>query len=110
MKKAFLLALAVLCLGAAPAAAVTDLWALDQQSGEPASMKGFPSKYRIFSAAEHKKLNAGLQKQYSQPLTYCNQEFMVSNAQKRWIATHEKAGHRIVLRERLPKGKHRNVC
>jgi hypothetical protein len=28
----------------------------------------------------------------------------------RWLVTHGKAKHRIVLRERLPKGQHRNVC
>ena len=91
------------------AEAVTDLWALDD-NGESARLKGFPSKVRVYSAEEFKALNAGLQKTYSQRKVFCNQEFMLSTAQVRWIVTHGKAKHRIVLRERLPKGQHRNVC
>jgi hypothetical protein len=92
-----------------PAVAVTDLWALDDK-GESAKLKGFPSKVRVYSAEEHKALNAGLQKTYSQRKVFCNQEFMLSTAQVRWLVVHDKAKHRIVLRERLPKGQHRNVC
>lgn len=92
-----------------PAAAVTDLWALDDK-GESARLKGFPSKVRVYSAEEHKSLNDGLKKTYSQKKMFCNQEFMLSTAQVRWLVTHGKAKHRIVLRERLPKGQHRNVC
>jgi hypothetical protein len=92
-----------------PALAVTDLWALDDK-GEPARLKGFPSKVRIYSAEEHKALNAGLQKTYSQSKVFCNQEFMLSTAQVRWLVVHGKAKHRIVPRERLPKGQHRNLC
>src|SRR5262249_23596156 len=91
------------------AEAVTDLWAIDD-NGEPARLKGFASKVRVYSADEHKTLNAGLQKTYSQMKVFCNQEFMLSTAQVRWLGTHGKAKHRIVLRERLPKGQHKNVC
>ncbi len=104
------LAVAALFLSSPSAASVTDLWALDQKTGEPASLRGFPSKHRIYSLSEHEKLNDGLKKSYSQRVVYCNQEFMISTAQRRWIAAHEKAGNRIVLRERLPKGQNRNVC
>jgi hypothetical protein len=92
-----------------PALAVADLWALNDK-GNPAPLKGFPSKVRVFSAEEHKTLNAGLKRTYSQRKVFCNQEFMLSTAQVRWLVIHGKAKHRIVLRERLPKGKHRNVC
>ena len=92
-----------------PAQAVTDLWALNEK-GDPAPMKGFPSKVRVYSAEEHKSLNAGLQKTYSQRKVFCNQEFMLSTAQVRWLVIHGKSKHRIVPRERLPKGKHRNLC
>jgi hypothetical protein len=92
-----------------PAQAVTDLWALNDK-GDPAPMRSFPSKVRVYSAEEHKSLNVGLQRTYSQRKVFCNQEFMLSTAQVRWLVTHGKAKHRIVLRERLPKGKHRNVC
>lgn len=91
------------------AEAVTDLWALDDK-GESARLKGFPSKVRIYSAEEHKALNDGLKKTYSQRKVFCNQEFMLSTAQVRWLVTHGKAKHRIVPRERLPKGQHRNLC
>ena len=91
------------------AVAVTDLWALDDK-GESAKLKGFPSKVRIYSAEEHKALNDGLKKTYSQRKVFCNQEFMLSTAQVRWVVTHGKAKHRIVLRERQAKGQHRNVC
>ena len=91
------------------AEAVTDLWALDEK-GESARLKGFPSKVRVYSAEEFKSLNAGLQKTYSQRKVFCNQEFMLSTAQVRWLVTHGKSKHRVVLRERLPKGQHRNVC
>ena len=100
-------AIALASTGAAEA--VTDLWALDDK-GESARLKGFPSKVRVYSAEEHKALNAGLQKTYSQRKVFCNQEFMLSTAQVRWLVTHGKAKHRVVLRERLPKGQHRNVC
>lgn len=100
---------AAITLVAEPASAVSDLWALDEK-GEPAPMRGFASKVRVYSAEEHKTLNAGLQKTYSQPRVFCNQEFMLSTAQVRWLVTHGKAKHRIVLRDRLPKGKHHNVC
>jgi uncharacterized protein YecT (DUF1311 family) len=103
------LAAATIAFAAHPAAAVTDLWALTDD-GEQARLKGFASKIRVYSADEHKQLNAGLQKTYSQRKVFCNQEFMLSTAQVRWIVTHTKAKHRIVLRERLPKGQHRNVC
>ena len=99
----------VITLMAAPASAVSDLWALDEK-GEPKGMKGFPSKVRVYSAEEYKNLNAGLQKTYSQRKVFCNQEFMLSTAQVRWLVTHGKSKHRIVLRERLPQGKHHNVC
>ncbi len=92
-----------------PAQAVTDLWALNDK-GEPAHLRGFASKVRVYSAEEHKSLNAGLQRTYSQRKVFCNQEFMLSTAQVRWLITHSKAKHRIVLRQRLPKGKFRNVC
>jgi hypothetical protein len=95
---------------AAPAAAVTDLWALQKSGDESAALKGFPSKIRIFSVAEHEKLNEGLKRQHTLKVTFCDQAFMITTAQRRWIATHEKAGHRIVLREREKNGKHRNVC
>ena len=100
---------AAITLVSDPAAAVSDLWALDEK-GESARLKGFASKVRVYSAEEHKVLNAGLAKTYSQRKVFCNQEFMLSTAQVRWLVTHTKAKHRIVLRERLPKGKHRNVC
>lgn len=106
---AIAIAAAMIAFAAQPAEAVTDLWALND-NGEPARLKGFASKVRVYSAEEHKQLNAGLQKTYSQRKVFCNQEFMLSTAQVRWIVTHGKAKHRIVLRERLPKGKHRNVC
>lgn len=112
MKKllAIVIAAAAIAFAAiAPALAVTDLWALDDK-GESARLKGFPSKVRVYSAEEYKHLNAGLQKTYSQRKVFCNQEFMLSTAQVRWLVTHGKAKHRIVLRERLPKGQHRNVC
>ena len=112
MIKLFAIALAVTSIAFAtsgPAQAVTDLWALNDK-GEPAPMKGFPSKVRVYSAEEHKSLNAGLQKTYSQSKVFCNREFMLSTAQVRWLVTHGKSKHRIVLRERLPKGQHRNVC
>ena len=93
----------------APAGAVTDLWALND-NGEPAHLKGFASKVRVYSTDEFTSLNDGLKKTYSQKKVFCNQEFMLSTAQVRWLVTHTKAKHRIVLRERLPKGQHRNVC
>jgi len=92
-----------------PAEAVTDLWAITD-NGESARLKGFASKVRVYSAEEHKTLNAGLQKTHSHRKVFCNQEFMLSTAQVRWLVTHGKAKHRIVLRERLAKGQHRNVC
>jgi hypothetical protein len=91
------------------AQAVTDLWALDDK-GASARLKGFPSRVRVYSAEEHKTLNDGLKRTYSQKKVFCNQEFMLSTAQVRWLVTHGKAKHRIVLRQRLTKGKHRNVC
>ncbi len=91
------------------AEAVTDLWALDDK-GEPARLKGFAKTERIYSVEEHKQLNAGLQRKYLHRKVFCNQEYMLSTGQLRWVVTHSKAKHRIVLRERLPKGKHRNVC
>ena len=100
---------ATIALAATPAWAVSDLWALDDK-GESARLKGFASKIRVYSAEEHKTLNAGLQKTYSQSKVFCNQEFMLSTAQVRWVVTHTKAKHRIVLRERQPKGKYHNVC
>ncbi len=110
--KTTLLALTVAALASIPpaAAAVSDLWALDQKSGEPANYKGFPNIQRVYSVDVHGKLNDGLRKSYSQRVVYCNQEFMISTAVRRWISAQEKAGHRIVLRERLPKGQNRNVC
>jgi len=69
-----------------PASAVSDLWALDEK-GEPKGLKGFPSKVRVYSAEEHKNLNVGLQKTYSQRKVFCNQEFMLSTAQVRWRST-----------------------
>jgi hypothetical protein len=106
---AVVIAATTIAFAAAPASAVTDLWALTE-NGEQARLKGFASKIRVYSVEEHKTLNAGLQKTYSQRKVFCNQEFMLSTAQVRWVVTHTKAKHRIVLRERLPKGQFRNVC
>ncbi len=100
---------AAISLVSEPASAVSDLWALNEK-GESAPLKGFPSKVRVYSAEEHKTLNAGLAKTYSHRKQFCNREFMLSTAQVRWLVTHTKAKHRIVLRERLTKGQHRNVC
>jgi hypothetical protein len=106
---AIVLAGTVIAFVATPASAVMDLWAVDEK-GEPARLKGFASKVRVYTAEEHKQLNEGLQKTYSQKKVFCNQEFMLSTAQVRWLVTHGKMKHRIVLRERLPKGRHQNVC
>lgn len=103
------IAAAVIAFAAQPAAAVTDLWAVNNK-GEPAPLRGFASRTRVFSLDEHRQLNAGLRRTYLHRKVFCNQEFMLSTAQVRWLVTHGKARHRIVLRERLPKGKHRNVC
>jgi hypothetical protein len=103
------IAATAIAFAAEPAGAVTDLWALTD-NGESAKLRGFASKVRVYSLEEHKNLNAGLQKTYSQRKVFCNQEFMLSTAQVRWVVTHMKAKHRIVLRERLREGKHRNVC
>ena len=103
------IAAAAISFAAAPAGAVTDLWALDD-NGESAKLKGFASKVRVYTLEEYNGLNAGLQKTYSQRKVFCNQEFMLSTAQARWLVVHTKAKHRIVLRERLREGKHRNVC
>ncbi len=112
LKFAFIFAanLALLGLAAAPAFAVNDLWALQKDADDNANLKGFPSRIRIFSVAEHEKLNDGLKRQHSLKVTFCNLDFMITTAQRRWIATHEKAGHRIVLREREKDSKHRTVC
>ncbi len=108
--KLFTASAALLMIAAAPAAAVNDLWALQKDVDESANLKGFPSRIRIFSVTEHENLNEGLKRQHSLKVKFCDLEFMITTAQRRWIATHEKAGHRIVLREREKNGKHRNVC
>jgi hypothetical protein len=99
----------VIALASTPASAVTDLWALDGK-GEPVRIKGFTSKTRVFSKKEFDHLNAGLKRTYSHRKMFCNQEFMLSTAQVRWLTVHSKARHRIVLRERLRHGRFRNVC
>jgi uncharacterized protein YecT (DUF1311 family) len=91
------------------AAAVMDLWALDKQ-GKPAKAVNFSPKTRVYSEAEHKELNAAFKKRFRFEVVYCNQKLMVDSTQKRWIAAHEKAGNRVVLRERQTGGRFRNVC
>ena len=102
---------AVLALAAAPAAAagVTDLWALDAK-GEPVKVGNFQTKTRIYSAEELARQPTAFRNGYPHKVTFCNVEFRVSSTQKRWIAAHQKAGNRIVLRERRPQGKFQNVC
>lgn len=106
---------AVAGIVAAPAAAepagasVLDLWALDKQ-GKPAKAVNFSPKTRVYTVVEHKELNAAFKKRFRFEVSFCNQKLMVDSTQKRWIAAHEKAGHRVVLRERMTGGRFRNVC
>jgi hypothetical protein len=91
------------------AAAVMDLWALDKL-GKPAKAVNFGSKTRVYSEAEHKELNAAFKKRFRFEVVFCSQKFLVDSTQKRWIAAHERAGNRVVLRERQTGGRFRNVC
>lgn len=110
MLRSFCLAFALIAAaGTAEAAGVTDLWALDGK-GEPVKIGNFQSKTRIYSAEELARQPVAFRNGYPHKVTFCNVEFKVSSTQKRWIAAHQKAGNRIVLRERRPQGKFQNVC
>jgi hypothetical protein len=110
MLRPILLCLAVLAAALpARAAGVTDLWALDAK-GEPAKVGNFQAKTRIYTAEELARQPSAFRAGYPHKVTFCNVEFLVSSAQKRWIAAHRKAGNRIVLRERRPQNKFHNVC
>ena len=65
---------------------------------------------RIYSEAAHGKLKAKTRKSYTQKMTFCDKPFYVRGVHKQWIAAHRKAKHRIVLRERVSKGKSRRIC
>lgn len=100
---------AYIVYAAAPAGAVADLWAVDTK-GEPAKLRGFTHRERVYSIEEHTALNSAMQKKFAHKVVFCNQDYYVSTATKRWISVHTKAKSRIVLRSRLPKGKFRDVC
>lgn len=65
---------------------------------------------RVYRAANSSKMKASTRKKFANKVRYCGQDYMVSNVQKRWIAAHTKAKHRIVVRERVSKGKFKTIC
>jgi len=70
----------------------------------------FSKTTRIYSPADHAKLKMKTRKNYSHKVTFCEKPYLLRTAQRRWIAAHRKAKHRIVLRERIAKNKTRQVC
>lgn len=65
---------------------------------------------RIYREADHGKLKGKTRKSYAEKMTFCNKPYYVRGVHKRWLAAHRKAKHRIVLRERVSKGKSRRLC
>ena len=58
---------------------------------------------RVYRASAVKKFKANSRKRYSVSATYCKQSLMLRPVQRRWVAAHKKAKHRVALQER--KGK-----
>ena len=65
---------------------------------------------RVYAPGAHAKLKAKTRKNYGVKMTFCEKPYYLRSAQKRWLAAHRKAKHRIVLRERVSKRKTRQVC
>lgn len=65
---------------------------------------------RVYRDADLKRLKAATRKQYRVKATLCGQSVMLRTIQQRWIAAHRKAKHKVVLRERIAKGKYKEHC
>ena len=65
---------------------------------------------RVYRATELKRLKTKTRKNYSVKMTFCKKPYFTRTVHKRWLAAHRKAKHRIVLRERVAKGKMKRLC
>ncbi len=64
---------------------------------------------RIYRSGEIKKFKAKSRKRYSVKASYCKQNLMLRTVQRRWVAAHKKAKHKIVMQERKGK-RYKAVC
>ena len=64
---------------------------------------------RVYRASDVKKFKAKSRKRYSVKASYCKKNLMLRPIQKRWIAAHKKAKHRVRLQERKGK-RYRSIC
>jgi len=65
---------------------------------------------RVYRQADRAKLKAKTRKNYTVKMTFCEKPYYLRSVQQRWLAAHRKAKHRIVLRERVAKGRTKQIC
>ena len=64
---------------------------------------------RVYRASEVKKFKAKSRKRYSVKASYCKTSVMLRTVQRRWVAAHKKAKHKIVMQERKGK-RYKAIC
>lgn len=112
MNKVAILAAAAVALAFVSGTAVAGpvgLYAYDAK-GKLAKAGKYGRWTRIYKPADVKKLKAKTQKKYAVKKTFCGKPFQTRKVHERWIAAHKKAKHKVVLRERVAKGKMKKVC
>lgn len=112
MKKIVMIAAIAAAMTLVPSlasAGPTYLWGQNAK-GKTVKAGKYGGYTRIYTPAQHKKLKKSSQKRYSQKATFCGKAFMVSKAQKNFIAAHKKAKHVVIVRERVAKGKYKKHC
>ncbi|HUT51470.1 MAG TPA: hypothetical protein VM325_19250 [Alphaproteobacteria bacterium] len=78
--------------------------------GKLAKAGKFSSWTRVYRPADHAKLKAKTRGNYKVQMTFCEKPYHLRTLQQRWLAAHRKVKHRIVLRERVAKGRTKQVC
>jgi len=78
--------------------------------GKLAKAGKYSRSTRVYREADRAKLKSKTRKNYKVKMTLCDKPYYLRSVQRRWLAAHRKAKHRIVLRERVAKGRTRQVC
>jgi len=85
------------------------LWGTNAK-GQTAKAGGYSRTTRIYTPAEHARLGAAAKKRFGSKISLCEKDYMISTTQRRWIAAHRKAKHKVGLREQVGKGRYETRC
>lgn len=112
MKKAAIVicaAAALALIGGSAGAGDVGLYAYNAK-GKLTKAGKFGTNTRVYREDELKKMKAGTRKQFGTKIEACQGTYFGRPVQNQWLAAHQKMKHKVVLRERVAKGKFKAIC